>query len=301
MFRVSNVRKFLTRSSLVVATFLGANFNFLLATHLFRTWRSLSWEPVSEWEGPGFSLDRNGAQLICGLFSAYFAAASAICVFGIAGIVKNIPRFLRIYRNYLIGDFAFFTLFTCLASSAAIDPSSRSNVCDSLSRQQDFLRDAVDLGLNAENCEQWFERGLMVFMAVLLFVIVVRLHFIFAISRYYTHIVRNQEFGLMYEGALSTAPEWYHDDDLAMHRVYLLPNRNGANKQLDIVDTPLYAPVPLAQLSSQVAEELRANAEEVWVSRGQPSWDDVLPTQPLRVGQPGDPSHGPVHLTNEKP
>lgn len=299
MFRVSNARKFLTRSSLVVATFLGANFNFLLATHIFRAWRSLSWEPASEWEGPGFSLDRNGARLICGLFSAYFAAASAICVFGIAGIIKNIPRFLRIYRNYMIGDFAFFTLFASLASSAVIDPSSRSNVCDNISRQQDFLRDAVDLGLNAENCEQWFERGVIVFMAVLLFVIVVRLHFIFAISRYYTHLVRSQGFGLMYEDAVSTDPERHHDD-FAMHRVYLLPTQTSASKQLDIVDAPLYAPVPLSQLSSQVAQELRANAEEVWVSRGRSSWDGVRAAHLLQVGQQEAASSGPIYLTEEK-
>ncbi|KAI6024448.1 hypothetical protein EDC04DRAFT_2931269, partial [Pisolithus marmoratus] len=270
------------RSSLVAGTFFSANFNFLLATHLFGAWRSLSWEPASEWEGPGFSLDRNGARLICGLFSAYYAAASAICVFGIAGILKNVPRFLRIYRNYLIGDFASFTLFACLASAAAIDPSSRSNVCDNISRQQDFLREAVDLGLNAENCEQWFERGVMVFMAVLLFVIVVRLHFIFAISRYYTHLVRNEGFGLTYEDAPSTTPERHYIDDFAMHRVYILPNRFSASKQPDVVDTPLYAPVPLAQLSSQAAQELRANAEEVWVSRSQPSWGGVLATQSPR-------------------
>ncbi|KAL4076248.1 hypothetical protein V8B97DRAFT_1923355 [Scleroderma yunnanense] len=284
------------RSILVASSLFGATFNFVLASHLFGAWRSLPWEPASEWEGPGFYLDRDGARLICGLFSAYFAAASAICVFGLAGIIKHIPPFLRIYRNYLIGDFAFFTLISSLASSATIDPSSRSNICEHISRQQDFLRDAVDLGLNAENCEQWFERGVMVFMAVLLFVIMIRLHFIFAVSRYYTQLVRSQR------STHGVAPST--SSGLQLQRVYLLPEHSG-DKELGRVDAPLYAPVPLAQVSSEVAEELRASAEEVWVSRGQfpsqivPSYrDDRRVTRSL-VHQ--SPSFGPVHLTDEKP
>ncbi|KAG6330351.1 hypothetical protein ID866_8738 [Astraeus odoratus] len=303
MLRTRNTRNFLTRSTLVVVSFLGATLNFALSTHLFGAWRSLAWEPSSEWEGPGFSLDRNGTRLICGLFSAYFAAASAICVFGLAGIVKNIPPFLRIYRNYLIGDFAFFTLVATLVSSAAVDPSSRSNICEHISRQQDFLRDAVDLGLSAENCEQWFERGVMVFMAVLLFVIVVRLHFIFALSRYYTYLMRGSKSA--YDVDLSVPPESQHRDDVVLQRVYLLPDESGLSKDPNSVDAPLYAPVPLVQVSSLVAQQLRADAEEVWVSRtpfARPhgpshAGDQWRATQSFAMQAP---SHGPVHLTDEK-
>lgn len=87
---------------------------------------------------------------------------------------QQIAPFLRIYRNYLIGDLAFFTLFAGPASSAIFDPTSRSIICEHISRHEHFLRDAVELGFNPENCEQWFERGVMVFMAFLIFVIIVR-------------------------------------------------------------------------------------------------------------------------------
>jgi hypothetical protein len=185
------------RSTSVAASFLGAVFNFALAAQLFATWWSLTWEPESEWEGSGFSLTRDGARLICGLFSAYFAAAFAICVFGLVGVVKvrpfvfvailsdlirpfqSIPSFVRIYRNYLIGDFAFFSLFAGLASSAAFDPASRSNVCEQISRHPDLLRDIIDLGLTLENCEQWFEHGLMSLLAVLVLVTLIRVRHIF--------------------------------------------------------------------------------------------------------------------------
>ncbi|KIJ20475.1 hypothetical protein PAXINDRAFT_127323, partial [Paxillus involutus ATCC 200175] len=184
-------RRSLIRSTSVAASFLGAVFNFALAAQLFATWWSLTWEPESEWEGSGFSLTRDGARLICGLFSAYFAAAFAICVFGLVGVVKSIPSFVRIYRNYLIGDFAFFSLFAGLASSAAFDPASRSNVCEQISRHPDLLRDIIDLGLTLENCEQWFEHGLMSLLAVLVLVTLIRVHFIFALSRHYAHLVRS--------------------------------------------------------------------------------------------------------------
>lgn len=75
-------------SATVATAFIGAVSNIALAIYLFGVWRSLAWEPGSEWEGFRFSLSRDGARLICGLFSAYFAAASAICVFGLVGIIK---------------------------------------------------------------------------------------------------------------------------------------------------------------------------------------------------------------------
>lgn len=76
------------RSASIATASIGAVSNIALAFYLFGLWRSLAWEPGSEWEGSQFSLSRDGARLICGLFSAYFAAASAICVFGLAGIIK---------------------------------------------------------------------------------------------------------------------------------------------------------------------------------------------------------------------
>ena len=76
------------RSASAATAFVGAVSNVALAVYLFGVWRSLAWEPGSEWEGSRFSLSRDGARLVCGLFSAYFAAASAICVFGLAGITR---------------------------------------------------------------------------------------------------------------------------------------------------------------------------------------------------------------------
>lgn len=80
----------LDKSASLATAFIGAVSNVALAAYLAGVWRSLAWEPGSEWEGLSFSLSRDGARLVCGLFSAYFAAASAICVFGLVGISRVI-------------------------------------------------------------------------------------------------------------------------------------------------------------------------------------------------------------------
>jgi hypothetical protein len=81
---------------------------------------------------------------------------------------------VRIYRDYIIGDFVFGTLFAAIGSYAAFRPTVRSNICELLSRQPDMLRDFIDLGLTFENCEPWFERGVFAFMVILAVITVIR-------------------------------------------------------------------------------------------------------------------------------
>ncbi|KAG9317739.1 hypothetical protein JVU11DRAFT_1956 [Chiua virens] len=285
------------RSASLATAFIGAVSNVALASYLCALWRSLAWEPGSEWEGSQFSLSKDGARLICALFSAYFAAASAICVFGLVGIIKRIPSFVRIYRNYVIGDFAFCTLFTVLASSAAVDPAARAQVCEQVARQPDLLRDVIDLGLTLENCEQWIERGIMAFMAVFLLRTVVRIHFIFALSRFYSHLASGHRC------CVSCTP----DEDIItpLEHIYLLPHPPiEQNEKRDSVNetpthSPIYAPVPLAQVSPQMADQLRATATEAWISRS------PLPYRaPTSYDGNEDPygdvgTVGPIHLKGE--
>jgi hypothetical protein len=84
------------------------------------------------------------------------------------------PSFVRIYRDYIVGDFVFGTLFAAIGSYAAFRPTVRSNICELLSRQPDMLRDFIDLGLTLENCEPWFERGVFAFMVILIVITVIR-------------------------------------------------------------------------------------------------------------------------------
>ncbi|KAJ8580101.1 hypothetical protein M405DRAFT_834893 [Rhizopogon salebrosus TDB-379] len=63
-------------------------------------------------------MSRDGVRLVWALLCAYLAAASAICFFGLAGIVRSKPSFARIYRVYIIGDFVFGPLFAAIGSFA---------------------------------------------------------------------------------------------------------------------------------------------------------------------------------------
>ncbi|OAX38588.1 hypothetical protein K503DRAFT_691324 [Rhizopogon vinicolor AM-OR11-026] len=290
-------------TSLVISSF-GAVFNFALAARLLGAWRSFKWEPESEWEGSQYSISRDGVRLVWALSCAYFAAASAICFFGLAGIVRSKPSFVRIYRDYIIGDFVFGTLFAAIGSYAAFSPSVRSNVCELLSRQPDMLRDFIDLGLTFENCEPWFERGVFAFMIILVVITVIRLHFVLALSAYYTTLVRHQGFHL-----LSHKP---NTNERRPERIYILPAHSSASKgrstsDLEFSDAPVYAPVPLTQISPRVAEELLANATEAWISRidsAQPSVQSyslsIVCRSPMHPGPGAVQTADLISLENEK-
>ncbi|KAJ8596713.1 hypothetical protein M405DRAFT_757099 [Rhizopogon salebrosus TDB-379] len=279
-------------TSLVISSF-GAVFNFVLAARLLGTWQSFRWEPESEWESSEYSISRDGVRLVWALLCAYFAAASAICFFGLAGIVRSKPSFVRIYRDYIIGDFVFGTLFAAIGSYAAFRPTVRSNVCELLSRQPDMLRDFIDLGLTFENCEPWFERGVFAFMVILVVITVIRLHFVLTLSAYYTILVRHQGFCLS-----SHTPS---ADESRLERIYILPAHSSARKgpSASGLDAPVYAPVRLSQVSPQVARELLANATEAWVSRFDPTQPPVRPRSlSLARYSPKHPAPGAVQTAD---
>lgn len=73
------------RSASLAITLFGAVANLALTIQVFTAWRSLKWEPESEWEG---SQRVDGLKLVWGLLSAYFAAASIVSLIGFGGIVQ---------------------------------------------------------------------------------------------------------------------------------------------------------------------------------------------------------------------
>ena len=56
-------------------------------------------------------------------------------------------------------------------------------ICEELSRHSDFMRDLAEIGLSSENCEQWFERAVIVFVGVMFVIIVLRVSDIFGENR----------------------------------------------------------------------------------------------------------------------
>ena len=93
----------MNRTASLCISLLGALVNFAFAVQLLLAWRSLRWEPESEWEGSENSWRGDGVKLVWGLLSAYFAAAATVCLIGCIGIVKVrlLPRYIYIFSTEL--------------------------------------------------------------------------------------------------------------------------------------------------------------------------------------------------------
>lgn len=89
--------------------------------------------------------------------------------------LQNKPAFIRFYRDYSIADFSFTTFSAILVTYSAFRSASlRASICEELSRQPELMRDLVEMGLNLENCELWFERAVLMGVAIMVVLVVVR-------------------------------------------------------------------------------------------------------------------------------
>ncbi|KAF8076696.1 hypothetical protein FPV67DRAFT_1472374 [Lyophyllum atratum] len=250
------------RSASLAITVFGAITNFAIAVQVLAAWRSLKWEPDSEWEASGDSWQVDGVKVIWGLLSAYFASAASVCVVGFIGIIKNKPSLVRFYRDYSIADFSFCTFATVVMTYAVFHVSARAAMCEELSHHPELLQNLTEMGLNLENCERWLERAVLAFVAVMFVIIVIRLHFLLAVSNLYSQLTRHAN---LYTRSPS---RFRHQDSTTLQRIYLLPHadeesRHGSNVEL------VYAPIPIGSIS----KDLRETATEAWVSHNTPSAD----------------------------
>lgn len=282
------VRIYFARTASLCVSLLGALVNFLLAVQLLSAWRALRWEPESEWEGSEYSWRGDGVKLVWGLLSGYFATAATVCFIGFVGIIKTIPSFVRFYRDYSIADFSFCTFFAVVGTYAAFRTSVRTVVCEELPRQPSLMRDLSEMGLNLENCELWFERAVLAFMMIMVVITVVRLHFLIALSNYYSYLSRNRNDGL------PTHTLWRSQsmDDSHQH-IYLLPRPSTFQADItpksddddDSDDVLVYAPVPLSSMSPQQAQNVRMSATRAWISHTQtPTLPSLHTTRSHRHG-----------------
>lgn len=82
---------------------------------------------------------------------------------------------MRFYRDYSIADFAFMTVSTLVVSYTSYSNKYvRTGVCEGLSRHPDLMRNMVEMGLNVENCELWFERAVVGIIGIMFILIVIR-------------------------------------------------------------------------------------------------------------------------------
>ena len=207
-------------------------------------------------------------------------------------VSQGVPSYVRFYRDFSFADFTFCTISTLFVTFASFRYYAvRSRICEELSRRGDLMRDLGEIGLSSENCEQWFERGVLVFVGVMFVVIVVRvsepfrfrgrvlnhpcrrfpsrivsqLHLLIVVSNYHQQLARiSRDF----------PPSKLHHKDSPLQRIYLLPNPTASASRADSRDRRhettalVYAPVALGDLSESEVQGL--NAREAWVHTNPP-------------------------------
>jgi len=247
------------RTASTLITIFGAITNVAVTIQVLAAWRTFKWEPESEWESSGDKWQLDGLKLIWALLLVYFASAASVCIVGLVGILKNKSSLVRFYRDYSIADFSFCAFSLILSTYAAFLGPARAGVCEELSHHPELMRDMLEMGLNLENCERWLERAVFAVLVVLFVVMVVRLHFLLAISNYYSHLARYQRAPC---ASSNSTPSH------AMQRIFLLPKNNTNVNDLEHgIDLDLvYAPVSRHSLP----KELQDQATEAWVSNANP-------------------------------
>lgn len=245
------------RSASLAITSFGAVTNLAITIHVLVAWRSLKWEPESEWESSGGNWRLDGVKILWALLFIYFTSAATVCILGLLGILKSIPSYVRFYRDYSIADFSFCAFSAALATYGAFNSTARAGVCEEFSHHPELMRDMLEMGLTLENCERWLERAVLAALAVSFIVMVIRLHFLLAVSNFYSHLMRHHHARSSSRsiscpaGSLPTS---------TTQRIFLLPQHREAQEPSSEV---VYAPVPLNSLP----KEMQMQAMEAWVQQ----------------------------------
>jgi hypothetical protein len=87
---------------------------------------------------------------------------------------QRLPAHVRVFRDYSIADLVFVTLSTLMFAFACVQPTLRGVVCEELSRQPELMRNLIDTGLTIENCDIYFERGVVGVVAIMSILLICR-------------------------------------------------------------------------------------------------------------------------------
>ncbi|KAJ3886792.1 hypothetical protein GG344DRAFT_56838 [Lentinula edodes] len=268
--------KYPSRSASFIITFLAATSNFAIAFQVLAAWRSLKWEQASERETSSDKWKFDGLQAVWGLLLAYFSAASVVSAVGFAG---SKPSLVKFYRDYSIANFSFCAFITLIIGYSIFQPTLPLGVCEGLSQHPDLMRDMAELGLSSENCERWFKRSSLVFLAVMLVILVARLYFLLAVGIYHSHLSRHHSQRTPVANSTQLTHTRSPSRSRSMQRVLLLPQSPSVNDAEEVV---MYAPLPLRSLPEDMARNLRQNAIETWITPSKTDEKASLSSQDLQ-------------------
>jgi len=250
----------LRSASLAIALF-GTATNSAIAFRVLAAWQQLKWGDVeSEWAGDSWPQAVDGVNIMWALLSLYFVSAAVVSTLGFVGILRNKPSLVRLYRDYSIADFSFCALSVFSAGYAAFLSSARAGICEEFSHHPELMRDMHELGLSSENCEYWLERAMFVMIGVMAVVLVIRLHFLLAVSNFYSQLTRqHSRCPSNCCSSLSHLPTHINSTSSgAPQRIFLVPFGTTMDPNVEMV----YTPVPRSSLPGDV----QTTAKEVWVS-----------------------------------
>ncbi|KJA29683.1 hypothetical protein HYPSUDRAFT_31651 [Hypholoma sublateritium FD-334 SS-4] len=286
------MRQRYNRTASTIITFFGAVTNSLLALQVLAAWHAVKWEPESEWELSGDKWQLTGVKVLWGLLFLYFALNTLVCSVGLHGILKHKPSHVRFYRDYSIADFSFCAFFTAVATYGAFLGPARAGLCEELSHHPELMRDVLEMGLNLENCELWLERAVFAGLAFMLVIMVIRLHFLLAVSKYYSHLARHRTYHQRSASCSFTcvggAPAGSVLASQAMQRIYVVPSLIVSDPENGV--EMVYAQVPLHTLPKEVQDQ----ATEAWLatSTSAPSLGQSTQPAPHRHHHRRHHSHG---------
>lgn len=228
---------------------LGAVGNAYAAIHIIALWWTMRKETESEWEGSADIWTLDVARILGALICTYMAMASVACAAGFYGTLKRLPAHVRVFRDYSIADLVFVTFSTLIFAFACVQPTLRGAVCEELSRQPELMRNLMDTGLTIENCDMYFERGVVGVVGIMSVLLICRMQFTLLVTDYYSQLLRTGS---------AEYDEFSGGEEANGQRIFLLPSRDTPK------DQPLiYAPLPRLSL----AEARQMHATEAYVSR----------------------------------
>ncbi|XP_006456701.1 hypothetical protein AGABI2DRAFT_195711 [Agaricus bisporus var. bisporus H97] len=247
------------RSASLCITLFGALTNSALTLHVLSAWQQLKWGDVeSEWAGDSWPQVVDGVKVMWALLSLYFISAASVCAIGFVGSIRSKASFVRFYRDYSIADFSFCSLLALGATYAAFISSARAGICEEFSHHPQLMRDMHELGLNSENCEHWLERAIVALVGIMFILLVIRLHFLLAVSSFYSQLTRQHTRSSSCSASSSHLAHSHSSSAAPQQRILLVPFTASMDPDVEMV----YTPVPRNSLPRDVATA----AKEVIVS-----------------------------------
>ncbi|KAJ6460151.1 hypothetical protein C8R47DRAFT_128874 [Mycena vitilis] len=255
----------LAKSASLVITLAGGLTHTFLTLQLAGSWGTLC-ALDAESELDAWKLD--GLRVLWALLAAYLIAGAFVSFVGFFGVLRNLPKHVRLYRDCSSADLFFTAFLTLLAFLATHTPAPARAACEQpelgplLALILAYLPAPLASPSPEEACDRALQHAALFALAGLCALTVVRLHFLVAVGAHYRALLRASssrssfERGLGFESGLGLGGGVGGGGE---QRIRLLPLPHGV-AAADVVYAPVHCPA--------AAESVLGASAEVWVRAG---------------------------------